>query len=248
MYINRNWKRYVACCCSHGEMISPSARYELLTFCDQYKPDTTLHLGDFVDTTAFLKGGNHTEDAPIQPDIDAGLRFLREFHDYGSKKRYTWSGNHEDRLYRLATDRREMVAYSAQIVLQSIYNTCNHLDSPLFEYQPGSMWMMMGDTYFGHGQMYNMQAARDHAEMLGRSCVFGHTHTIAVGTARTNTNAIGYNIGWLGDKNLAGYAKVRRQTQAWQNGFAYGEYCDDRTTVNQYYCREGADEKANVIG
>lgn len=237
----RNWKRFVAVSCSHGEIICPSARYELLTFCDQYKPHTTMHLGDFIDTTAFLAGATTTEDAPVEPDIDAGLQFLRDFHSYASHQRHTWAGNHEDRLWRLATNRREMVAFAARCVIQHIETTCKLLDSPLYQYSYDTMWRLLGDTYFGHGYLFNMQAARDHAETLGRSVVFGHTHTIATATSRTMRNATGYNIGWLGDKTKAGYAKTRRQTRAWANGFAYGEYCDDETKVNIYRCRERHD-------
>lgn len=242
----RNWQRFVACSCSHGEMIKPSARYELLTWCDQYKPHTTLHLGDFMDTTAFIRSASCTADAPIAPDIEAGTRFLKDFHAFGSRKHYTFCGNHEDRLWRLSTDRREMVAFAAQTIIQHIKTTCDLLDSPLYEYTEGQMWRLLGDTYFGHGIMFNMQAARDHAEMLGRSVVFGHTHQIKESPARTNHRAIGYNIGWLGDRKMADYAKARRNTASWQNGFAYGEYCDDECRVTIYRCREERHEEERI--
>jgi len=242
----KNWKRFVAVSCSHGELISMSARYELLTFCDQYKPHTTLHLGDFIDTSAFRAGSNHTESTTVGLDLDAGFDFLRTYHDYATHKRYTFCGNHEDRLWKLANDSRPLVADLSQRIINDLYALCKRINSEIYEYREGQMWRLLGDTLFGHGAMFNEFAARDHAEMLGRSCVFGHTHKLVQSPARTNTRNIGYNIGWLGDRKKAEYAKTRRATTAWQNGFAYGEYCDDRTIVNLYQCRESVQSEEEI--
>jgi len=230
-------KKYIAVSCSHGEMINRKAEKELFKFCQDYKPDMTIHPGGFLGTGAFRAGCNHTAEAGIAPDIETGLQFLKDFHSYGRSRHVTFCGNHEDRLYKLAHDRREVVAFASQNIINSIEVTCAILDSPLYQYTIAEMWQLLGDTFFGHGNMFNMQAARDHAEMLGRSVVFGHTHTIATGTARTASNATGHNIGWLGDVNMAGYAKTRRQTMSWRNGWAFGEYTDDHTTVNQHTCK-----------
>jgi predicted phosphodiesterase len=230
-------RKFIAVSCSHGELIKASARYELLTFCEQFKPDTTLHLGDFIDTSAFRAGANHTEGSNVSMDVEAGFAFLREFLSYG-QKRYTFCGNHEDRLWRLANDTRPLVSELAQRLINDIYALTSKLNSPLFEYRDGTMWRLLGDTMFGHGQMFNEFAARDHAEMLGRSCVFGHTHKIVESPSRCNHQAVGYNIGWLGDVSKADYAKTRRATKGWANGFAWGYYDDKRCIVNLYKCRK----------
>jgi hypothetical protein len=76
----------------------------------------------------------------------------------------------------------------------------------------------------GHGYMYSEQAVRDHAEMVGRSVIIGHLHRVEVRPARMLAWAKGYSIGWLGAEDSAAYAKARRATCAWSNGFAFGEY------------------------
>lgn len=235
MHYIRKWKRWVAVSCSHGDRIHPAARYEVLTWLHNYKPHLTMHLGDFVDTTAFLAGGNTTEDAPIAPDLEAGIEFLREFHV--GDIRHTWCGNHEDRLWRYLNDRREMVRYSAQCCIEALTKAAVNIRSSLFLYDPRSMWKRVGNTLFGHGTIFNENAARDLAEQLGENVVFGHTHKVAIQPARSGRNVTGYNIGWLGDRNSMGYAKTRRATSAWQNAFAYGEYTDDETTIHVQVCR-----------
>lgn len=238
MNVTRGWKKFVAVSCSHGEIISASARYELLTFLEQFKPHTTLHLGDFIDTTAFRAGGNHTESGNVSADIEAGFDFLKEFHSYATHKRYTFCGNHEDRLWRLADDARPMVAELAQRLIMDIHKLGASIKSAVFEYRDGQMWRLLGNTLFGHGILFNEFAARDHAEMLGMSCVFGHTHKLVQSPARTRNQIIGYNVGWMGDRAKAEYAKGRRATSAWANGFAYGWYSDKTTKVTLFPCTE----------
>lgn len=237
MNVTRGWKKFVAVSCSHGEIISASARYELLTHLEQFKPHTTIHLGDFIDTTAFRAGGNHSEGGNVSADIEAGFAFLREYHGYATHKRYTFCGNHEDRLWRLADDARPIVADLAQRLILDIHNLGAKMGSEVFEYRDGQMWRLLGNTLFGHGVLFNEFAARDHAEMLGMNCVFGHTHKLVQSPARTRNHIVGYNIGWLGDRKKAEYAKARRATTAWANGFAYGYYNDESTKVILHECK-----------
>lgn len=237
MNIIRNWKTFVICGCSHGEHIHPGARYELLTFCDQHKPSLVAHLGDIVDTNALRASGNHTEGGSISLDIEAGLEFARDLFQYGSRHKYFFWGNHEDRIRKLMFDTRPVVVALAETLNKQLNDFMRAQGAAVFPYQRGGMWKRMGNTLIGHGTIFNENAARDTAEMLGESCIFVHSHRLNVSAARTRKDAVGYNIGFLADKNSMEYAKTRRQTDAWTTAFAYGEYCDDETKVHIYKCR-----------
>jgi hypothetical protein len=89
----------------------------------------------------------------------------------------------------------------------------------------------LGGTAFLHGALFNVSAARDTAETVGSHSVFGHTHRVAIESARTHGDAIGYNIGCLARLDME-YAAGRRQTLAWRHALAYGEFCETACTVN----------------
>ena len=48
-------KRFVAVSCSHGYLADRKAQDAVIAFCRDFKPHTTIHLGDFTDTTAFSR-------------------------------------------------------------------------------------------------------------------------------------------------------------------------------------------------
>lgn len=249
MNIIRNWKRFVVAGCSHGEHLHPGAAYELLTFCHNYNPQFVSHLGDFVDTNALRAKGNHTEGASVDMDMEAGLDFVEKFLSYGSEYRYLFCGNHEDRIWQLQGDTRPLVAGLAKLLIKQMEDFAGRIHARMFLYNRGDMWKRMGDTLIGHGTIYSENAARDTAESLGSSCIFVHSHRLMTAAARNRSDAVGYNIGFLGDKDSMQYAKTRRQTDAWTTAFAYGEYCDNETRVHIYKCRgNDATEEIETIG
>jgi len=52
----KGWKKWMAVGCSHGDQIDPDARKAVLVFKERWKPDMTIHLGDFLDLAAFRSG------------------------------------------------------------------------------------------------------------------------------------------------------------------------------------------------
>lgn len=244
----KRWKKFVCVSCSHAQLLKPSVRYEVLTFCQNFAPDTIAHLGDWIDTNELRAGGNHTEGGSISLDIEAGFEFVRELFDYATHQRHLFCGNHENRIWRLCNDTRPMVAELAQKLVLDIYGFAEKQGAMLYEYRDGQMWRRLGGAYIGHGILFNEMCARDTAEMLGGTCIFGHSHRFGSQQARTLRDAVGYNIGWLGDREKAHYAHTRRQTQAWQNGFAFGWYTDENIKVELYKCREARREEVPAIG
>jgi hypothetical protein len=160
-------------------------------------------------------------------DLLAGLSFLREL-----EPTHIFLGNHEHRLVSLAHSGNAVVSYAAGNVLARISDAAKEMRAKVIPYDGlrPSACVQLGDTLFLHGVMYNVSAARDHAEALGMSCVHGHTHRVAQEQGRTQRPVVGYNVG-CGIKLDVGYAQTRRQTLGWAHGLCWFEYSDNLTIV-----------------
>jgi hypothetical protein len=92
----KGWKKWMAVGCSHGDQIDPEARKAALKFKnDLWKPDTTIHLGDFLDLAAFRSGAisdpnSSDRAASISDDLSSGIDFLHEL-----RPQHILYGNHE---------------------------------------------------------------------------------------------------------------------------------------------------------
>jgi hypothetical protein len=161
-------------------------------------------------------------------DLLAGLSFLHEL-----RPTRFFHGNHEARAASLCHSGNAIVAHAAASVMGRIEDDLRPYKTEIIPWAglQRSCIRYLGGTAFLHGALYNVSAARDTAEALGTHCVFGHTHRVAVESARTLADAVGYNIGSL-IKLDAEYAAARRQTLAWRHALAYGEFCDTACTVN----------------
>lgn len=225
----------MAVTCSHGSDIDPRAREAALTFIDRYKPHTRVHLGDAIDLACLRAGARRDPDDPdraqsLMDDLLAGLSFLHEI-----RPTIWFHGNHEARAVALAHSPNQVVAYAAGSVMARMADDLARYKTEIVPYcglqRAGIRYL--GGTAFLHGALFNVSCARDTAEALGTHCVFGHSHRVAVESARTLQDAVGYNIGCLTRLDME-YAANRRQTLAWRHGFAYGEYLPDGSdcTVN----------------
>lgn len=214
--------------CSHGALICPAARAVALKFLDDYKPHHVIHLGDFLDQTAMRGGAHGTKDegADIEADLRAGLGFLREL-----RPRWIFMGNHDDRVERFCEHPNAFKSFVAGRIIGDLHRVREELRAVLIPYHIEQGWRQLGDTLFGHGYMYNEMAIRDHAELVG-NCVIAHLHRTGEERGRRRGGATGYCIGLLGDIAQLEYAKTNKATTKWQQGFAYGEYCDQAATIN----------------
>ena len=219
----------MAVSCSHGDCIDPEARTSVLTFRDRFKPDTILHLGDFIDMAAARSGAMSDPNAKdraasVAEDLAAGVDFLQEL-----RPNHILYGNHEARLFGLAGGPNALASHAATLVIQEIERTAKALKARLYPYNIRS-YVEIGGTKFLHGYMFNVQAIRDHAETYGR-CVIGHLHRVGQERARTLDGVSGYCVGMLARFDME-YAMTRRATLAWSQGFAFGHYSDHQMTIN----------------
>lgn len=225
-------RRWLAVSCSHGHLINKSAAEAVLKFRYEYKPHTVFHLGDFIDADAFraaaIRSGGGSD---IIGDLVYGLDFLRRL-----KPTTVFMGNHEDRLYRVASESKsELVQFAANEVISKIESLISSLKADYVTYSgmsnPGS-YRELGGTLFTHGYAYGMMAARDHVESTGRPIVMGHIHKLTAQPGRLPGAPMGYAVGCLTDIPAMPYAKSRRETATWEHGYAYGEYTYTWCSVN----------------
>jgi predicted phosphodiesterase len=107
--ITHKWKRILAVSCSHAKYCDTEALNAVLKFQSDFKPHTTIHLGDFVDLTALMAGAKGSSEAePLIPDIDTGLMHLKML-----KANIVLCGNHEDSAWRLQSSNNAVVAHAA---------------------------------------------------------------------------------------------------------------------------------------
>lgn len=221
------WRKWIAVSCNHAQLADPVALASVLAFKRAWKPDTTIHLGDFCDFAALRSGakGNSDESESIAEDVKAGTSFLEEY-----EPNWIFDGNHEERIYRLLGHPNALVAYCASNLLGELSDLAARLKAERVEYDIDRGWRKFGDTLFGHGYMFNQQAIRDHAETFG-NCVIGHLHRVGSERGRGLNGPVGHCVGFLGDRSHFGYAKTQRSRLAWSQGFAWGEYNDSHTVV-----------------
>ena len=116
-------------------------------------------------------------------------------------------------------------------IVEAIEECCKKLRAPLLPWDGVFQMFDLADIGFQHGVQFNEMAARDTAEACcnstRRKVVFGHTHKISIQSGRNLVGGTGYNIGSLTKRASMDYAKSRRATLAWQNGFLWGEYCEE---------------------
>lgn len=226
--ITRRWKKWMAVGCSHGHLACPKALRAVLKFRADFKPNHTMHLGDYVDLAALRAGakGSKDEAADIDHDLKCGTNFIEEL-----EPNILFDGNHEDRLERMCEHPKAIVAYCAGKIVGEINDFCRKGRIDRVPYGIHVGWRRLGDHFFGHGYMFSEAAVKDHAESIG-NCVIAHLHRSGMERARRLDGATGYCVGALADIPAMAYAKTKRSTLKWNLGFAWGEYCDTATTVN----------------
>lgn len=209
------------CGCSHGNLADPNALAAVLRFKAAYKPDFTAHLGDFLDTAAFRSGARGTEDEsePIQPDLVSGLVFLDKL-----APNVILCGNHEARLYRLQHHSNAIVSKCAGDIIASIEAQARQSRAKLIPYSFKACYEF-ANVRLMHGEFYNENAIRDHAEAYapqGGIVVTAHTHRAGHARGRRVDNPLGLNVGTLASVPCMEYAAHRRSTMSWSAGFVWG--------------------------
>ena len=219
MNINSSWKKFMAVGCSHGHYADPKAVDAVLEFRRRWKPDTVVHLGDFIDLSAFMSSSGGKGDE-IEPDVFGGLDFLAKL-----RPNVVMAGNHEARLWREAASSDERVSHCALILINRIEEHCRKQKATFVPYTGIWQSFQLANYKFTHGTVYGENAPRDMAEMYG-NVIFAHTHKVGRMTGRRDDSPTGISVGTLTRRGAMDYANTRRATFAWSQGLVFGYYTD----------------------
>jgi hypothetical protein len=135
-------------------------------------------------------------------------------------------GNHEARLWRLRHHPNAIVSKCASDIVDAIDAQCRLLRAKLIPYTYKASFDFANARVI-HGEFYNENAIRDHAEAYapqGGIVVTSHTHRAGHARGRRHDNPLGLNVGTLAAIPNMDYAAHRRSTLSWSGGFVWGEY------------------------
>lgn len=227
IHVPSQWKKIVALGCTHGHLQNELLVAQSVDFIDRWNPDYRIHLGDVVDTTAFRGGARGTPDEREDPtpDVNAAASLFQRMRP----THYT-QGNHCHRLQRAMHSTSAIVAHSARLIWKEIIGALPQ-GCVVTPYDIRRNWIRLGGHWFGHGFMYNMQAVRDHAEMLGGPVVMAHLHRPEASVARTLQGGVSYCVGTLADIDKMDYARQRRATFQWGHGLIYGYVSENKSQL-----------------
>ena len=225
MNITRSWKKILAVSCSHGSCADPAALAAVLKFKADFKPQTVIHLGDFIDLPAMRSGakGSSDESEPIRPDLDAGLDFLDAL---GAN--IVFAGNHEVRLWRLREHHNAIISELSSAIIERIEYRLRKRKAAFHLYDGIWQGIQLGNYRFMHGAgRGGMGALRQHANAYG-NCVIGHLHCAAMESGSRIEGSTAFCAGALVDAPNMDYASQNiNSTLRWNMGFVWGEYCAD---------------------
>ena len=210
--------RLVCVGCSHGIHIDPIKRKKVLQFVKDFNPDVVVHLGDFLDTTAFMgsaRDGTTESTVSIDEDVESGLKFLADI-----RCNVLTLGNHEERLLRASKCPSAIRAKCAADVLGQIHSRCRENGCKVYPYDFRAS-PTFGGYKFWHGNLWNENYLRDSAETYG-NIVVAHGHRPGISLGRRQDQPIALGVGRLCKE--MDYARLRRSTMAWGAGIVYGNF------------------------
>ena len=217
------WRRVMAVGCGHGEHGHPLIRKQVLEFRKRYKPEIRFELGDIADTTCFRGGAAGTKDEAASPndDMQSALRWLRAYEP----THIAW-GNHDWRLYDMMDHPEGIIRDYAKQLWGRFTDEAARLKAKTVPYDIEDGWHYLGGRAWGHGYMFNVNALRDHAFMVGCPVVMAHLHTpdrFGKKEGRTIKDRPSFCVGAMADDRKLKYGRRRRNSLTHGHGIVYGE-------------------------
>ena len=214
--------RIVAAGDSHGDQYDPESVAALLEYCDIFKPDLKIHLGDAFDLRGLRAGAKDVEAREsLKEDVRCGLALLKAY-----KPQIYLLGNHERRLWD-ATDNvgsGDLADYY-QGVKDGIMREARKIGvKKVLPYHADLGVYEVGKVAFAHGYSHGkdavMQQGAHYAER-GGGFVCGHIHRLEMVALQKWQGGAAFSAGCLCRKDMA-YSSHRLGTSRWGSGFIAG--------------------------
>jgi len=213
------FKRFLVCADNHGELVCEDSLKKLLDFNNTWKPDYRIHLGDVWDFSPIRRGASQEEKgAGIAEDFTAGLRMLDAF-----KPHFLTLGNHDDRIYQLATHCADgMLRERCEELVQAAEREFKKRKITFCEYKVTKyLQLPEGGPKLIHGFRSSMYPAKAHHDNWG-SCLHGHVHRPDSYVSRNIDGGESFSIGCLADLDRLTYSDRQPAKLGHRNGFLYG--------------------------
>lgn len=195
----------------------------MLQVAKDFKPDTIVVLGDFVDCAdASSHAINEICAMSLDQEIESASELLEKVEALKPKKKIYLEGNHEERLPRLIRQNNPAIrSLATKLNINSLLGLTKR-GWEFFEYRDH---VKIGNRFYAthdfgsSGKGAVLQAG----SVYGSNVIFGHTHRLSAaydGDIEHGTR-VAINSGFLMDKKYVKYlGKV--QTKDWQLGFSVG--------------------------
>lgn len=215
--------KFVAVGDNHGDMVDVESAEKLFSFCNKFKPDIKIHLGDCYDMRSLRQGatGKDTLES-LDKDILMGNWFIENY-----KPDIFLYGNHEDRIHHIihTTTNGILKDYCKKLLKEIEAFLKENGCKKIFPYDAEKGVYELGPISFVHGYSCGPRAVEEHAIHYAPrkgATVLGHLHTISQVNARKYRGAVGFCGGHLSRKKDMRYAKNRLNTSKWGTGWIYG--------------------------
>ena len=221
------WRPFTICGDSHGDMIDIKARKAFLDFCDAYRPDIRIHLGDAIDFRGWRKGASPEDKAEsMQRDYDMGMQFLR---DMGATV-WLW-GNHDKRVLDVATSANGSMRDYAGKIATDMHDTAKQIGCKVVPWGVRKGVYELGKVRAGgyrviHGYRHGIHALVAEVKTYGR-VIHGHIHCRGSFVGSTYDATEGHTIPCLCRLDMD-YAAGNETGLRQEHGWAYG-VVNDRT-------------------
>lgn len=186
---------------THFPLHDPKAMSAVITFLEEFKPDTVVILGDWFDFEAISRWDPVDLDTfTTMEEIHVGTRGLEQVRRaVGDKCEVIFlEGNHEERLAKyMIANCREMYG------ITDLYRLAK-MDVLDIKFIPvKNQPLRYGDVDFIHGSFTNKYHAFKHVDVYRRNIVYGHLHDVQrFSVANPNGEPImGLSLGCLANKN-----------------------------------------------
>jgi predicted phosphodiesterase len=180
-----------------------------------YKPDTIVILGDFIDNYSISKYSKAPQrEKFLKWEVAEANKALDRIDvSFPLSTKVFLAGNHEERLERYISDK------APELFGLVDTNKLLKLWTRGYTYYPYGGNHRIGKLYFTHGDIIRENVTAAMLDKYEKSICFGHTHRMEQ-TIKVNVlgeGHLGTTCGWLGDINKTDYIKTFSN---WQLGFA----------------------------
>lgn len=213
------FKKFLVAADNHGHLVCEESLRKLLEFSAAWKPDYRIHLGDNWDFSPLRRGASQEEKADgISDDFISGLEFLNQF-----KPHYLTLGNHDDRIYQLATHCADgILRERCSELVNTVERELSRRKIKFVQYKVGAyLRLPEGGPKLIHGFRSTMYPAKAHFDNWG-SCLHGHCHTKDDYSARHVDGGASFSVPCMANLSKLTYSDRQPAKLGHRNGFLYG--------------------------